>query len=148
MFIFYDIIFIIIAVIYLPVYLLKGKFHPGFLSRLGFLPNNLSLDKPIWIHAVSVGEAMAVKGLAEELRKAYPQKRFVFSTVTPTGNKIAQGMLMQGDFAAYLPLDLSFIVRKVINRINPSLFIIAETEVWPNLIRFLSKKKIPIFTVN
>lgn len=148
MFIFYDIIFILIVIIYLPIYLLKGKFHPGFLSRLGFLPKDLSLDKPIWIHAVSVGEAKAVKGLSEELRKVYPQKRFVFSTVTPTGNKIAQGMLRQGDFAIYLPLDLSFIVRKVINRINPSLFIIAETEVWPNLIRFLSKKKIPIVSVN
>jgi len=148
MFIFYDFIFLIVVVIYLPIYLFKRKFHRGFFARLGILPKNLKLDRPIWIHAVSVGEAKAVSGLIEELRKIYPDKRFVISTVTSTGNKIALGLAKEGDFVTYLAFDLGFIVKGVIDRINPYMFIIAETEIWPNLIHYLYKKNIPIITVN
>ncbi|MDD5561059.1 MAG: 3-deoxy-D-manno-octulosonic acid transferase [Candidatus Omnitrophica bacterium] len=148
MFILYDFIFLIFALLYLPVYLFKGKFHRGFLRRLGFLPDGLELDRPIWIHAVSVGEAVSIKGLAGGLRKAYPGKKLVISTVTATGNKIAAGLTVEGDLLTYLPLDFSFIVRKVIKKVNPCLFIIAETEIWPNLITCLHKQKIPVFTVN
>jgi len=148
MFIIYDLIFLIVATIYLPVYLFKRKFHRGFLARLGFLPRDLSLNKPIWIHAVSVGEAMAVRCLVDELRKIYPDKKFVISTVTVTGNKIAQGIAKQGDFVTYLPLDWSSIVSSVIDKVMPSLFVIAETEIWPNLITCLYRKNIPIVTVN
>ena len=148
MFLIYDLIFLFISIIYLPIYLFKGKFHKGFLARLGALPAGLKLDRPIWIHAVSVGEAIAVKGLIEELRKSYPDKKFVISTVTPTGNKIAQGFAKKEDFVTYLPLDLSFIVKGVISKINPSIFIIAETEIWPNLIYCLFKNGIPVITIN
>jgi 3-deoxy-D-manno-octulosonic-acid transferase len=148
MFIFYDLIFFVFALIYLPIYLFKGKFHRGFLMRLGILPNNLQLERPIWIHAVSVGEAMAVRGLIEELRKAYPGEKIVISTITATGNKIARSIATQGDFVTYLPLDFSAIVRCAIDRINPKLFIIAETEIWPNLISYLYRKSIPVITVN
>ena len=119
MFILYDLIFLIFALVYLPIYLFKGKFHRGFLNRMGFLPKNLDLDKPIWIHAVSLGEAISVRGLLEELRKVYPNKKFVISTVTSTGNKIAKAMTKPGDLAVYLPLDFSFTVRQVIDKINP-----------------------------
>ncbi|MDD5409686.1 MAG: 3-deoxy-D-manno-octulosonic acid transferase [Candidatus Omnitrophica bacterium] len=148
MFIIYDLIFLIFALVYLPVYLFKGKFHRGFFRRLGSLPGGLSLDRPIWVHAVSVGEAVSIKGLVDELRKVYPNKKIVISTVTATGNKIARGLAGDGDFLTYLPLDFSFIVRKVIKKINPCLFIIAETEIWPNLITSLHKQNIPVITVN
>ncbi len=144
----YDLIFLIFALIYLPAYLFKRKFHQGFLARLGALPQGLNLNRPIWIHAVSLGEVMAIRGLLEELRRVYPEKNFVISTVTETGNKIAKNLIRETDFVTYLPLDLSFIIRKVINRVNPSLFILAETEIWPNLISCLSKKNIPIIIVN
>lgn len=91
---------------------------------------------------------MAVRSLIAELRKIFPDKRFVLSTVTATGNKIVQSIAKEGDFITYLPLDFSFIVKKVMDKINPSLFIIAETEIWPNLISYLYKKNIPIVTVN
>jgi len=148
MFIIYDLIFLIVAIMYLPVYLFRRKFHQGFWQRLGFLPKDLKLDRPIWIHAVSVGEVMAVKGLIGELRKAYLDKQFVISTVTPTGNKIAQGIAQKGDFVTYLPLDFSLIVRRTLNKIKPSLFIIAETEIWPNLLSYLYKRNIPVVVVN
>lgn len=148
MFIIYDLVFLIFALLYLPLYLLGGKFHQGFARRLGSLPADLDLDSCIWIHAVSVGEAIAVKGLVAELRKIYPRKKIVISTVTATGNKVAGGLINQGDFLTYLPLDFSFIVRRVLKIINPCVFIIAETEIWPNLISCLYEKKIPVITVN
>ncbi|MFA5145394.1 MAG: 3-deoxy-D-manno-octulosonic acid transferase [Candidatus Omnitrophota bacterium] len=148
MFIIYDLIFLALLLVYLPVYLLKGKFHKDFWERLGFLPKGLNAKGSIWVHAVSVGEVMAIRGLIEELRKIYPDKKFIISTVTVTGNKIARGIAKEGDFVTYLPLDLSFIVRRVIERARPALFIIAETEIWPSLITCLYKRNIPIITVN
>lgn len=148
MFIIYDLIFLIFMLAYLPVYLLRGKFHRGFSRRLGILPPDLKLDRPIWVHAVSVGEAISLKTLVSELRKAYPQKKLVISTITATGNKVARALVKPGDFLTYLPLDFSFITGPVLKRVNPCLFIIAETEIWPNLISSLYKQKIPIVTVN
>jgi len=115
---------------------------------LGILPRYLSLVNPIWIHAVSVGEAMAVRGLFSGLAKAYADKKFIISTVTSTGNKIAKSIARDNDLVTYLPLDFSFIVRKVIDKANPGLFIIAETEIWPNLISYLYKRNIPVVVVN
>lgn len=148
MFIIYDLIFLGFAVFCLPVYLVRGKLKAGFLKRLGFLPSLADGGRPIWIHAVSVGEVIAVGGLVNRLRALYPKKKIVISTVTATGNRIARGLIAPGDFLTYLPLDLSFIVRRVLKKINPSIFIIAETEIWPNLIIRLAKMRIPVVTVN
>ena len=144
----YDVLFFFISLCYLPAYLFKKKFHSGFWARLGFLPRGLQVDSPVWIHAVSVGEAVMMKPLIESLRKSFPQEKFVISTVTATGNKIARALAQPGDFVTYMPLDFSFIVTAVIKKINPRLFIIAETELWPNLITCLYKNKIPCVVVN
>jgi 3-deoxy-D-manno-octulosonic-acid transferase len=148
MFIFYDLIFLIFAIFYLPVFLLKKKMHPGFLMRLGWLPKQLKFDRPIWVHAVSVGEVMAVRHLIGELRLTYPGKRFFITTVTATGNKITRAITKEGDYASYLPLDLGFIVKKIVDKVQPSILIIVETELWPNLISYLCRKNIPIMVVN
>lgn len=148
MFIVYDLIFLVFTLFYLPIYFLRGKLNSGFFRRLGVLPAELNLNRPIWIHAVSVGEALAIKGLLSQLREAYPDKKLVVSTVTSTGNKIAQGLVREGDFLTYLPLDFSFIIKHVLKKIDPCMFIIAETEIWPNLITGLDKLQIPVITVN
>jgi 3-deoxy-D-manno-octulosonic-acid transferase len=145
---FYDLLFLIFAVFYLPVFLFKKKFHAGFAMRMGFLPRIIEQDAPIWVHAVSVGEAMSIRHLVENLKEKFPQKDFIISTVTPTGNKIARSFAGKNDVVIYLPLDFSWIVRGVIDRLSPSLFVIAETEIWPNLITCLHKKNIPIAIVN
>jgi 3-deoxy-D-manno-octulosonic-acid transferase len=144
----YDLIFLVVALVTLPIYLFKRKLHRGILARFGILPFGLKLDGPIWIHAVSVGEAIAIRGLLEELRKVFPHKKFVISTVTPTGNKIARSMAREGDLVTYLPADFSFIVKSVLKKIKPAFFIIAETEIWPNLITCLFKQDIPVAVVN
>ncbi len=148
MFILYDIINLVFILFYLPIFILRRKMHAGFSMRLGFLPKKLSLNNPIWIHSVSVGETASIKQLVLELRKNYPNKKFAFSTVTSTGNKIAKTIATKNDFVTYLPLDLSFIVHMVLNKIKPSVFIIAETEFWPNMLYALTLRKIPIIIVN
>jgi 3-deoxy-D-manno-octulosonic-acid transferase len=147
MFIIYDFIFLIFAIFYLPIFLLRKKSHRGFSRRLGIIPRELSFRNPVWIHAVSVGEAIAVRGLWQKLKQNFPTKEFLISTVTVSGNKIVSRMA-DDDYITYLPLDFGLIVKKVIDRIKPSIFIIAETEIWPNLISYLFRKNIPIVVVN
>ena len=149
MFIIYDLIFFLFVLIYLPMFLLKKKMHPGFAMRLGILPPDFHPKAPVWLHAVSVGEAVSMKQLADSLRVDFPGKDFVVSTVTATGNKIAREIASgPGDKAVYLPLDFSLIVKRVIDRADPAVFVIAETEIWPNLIRYLARKNIPVIVVN
>ncbi|MBN2831235.1 MAG: 3-deoxy-D-manno-octulosonic acid transferase [Candidatus Omnitrophica bacterium] len=148
MFILYDLVFIIFMLVSLPVYLFKGKFHRGFIRRFGGIPKGVTFDRPIWIHAVSVGEAVVMRGLIEELRVLFSLKSFIISTVTPTGNKIARSIARDSDFVTYLPLDLSFITKRVIEKTKPCIFIIAETEIWPNLINTLYNYKIPVAILN
>ncbi|MEK7578445.1 MAG: 3-deoxy-D-manno-octulosonic acid transferase [Patescibacteria group bacterium] len=152
MFILYDLIFILFALFYLPIYILRRKFHPGFLMRLGIYPKKIKEQlrgvRPIWLHAVSVGEALASRRLLEGLHSEYPGKQIIISTVTPAGNKIALSIAKERDSVIYLPLDISFIVKYVLSFINPSVFIIAETEIWPNLISCLNTRNVPVIVVN
>lgn len=119
--------------------------------KLGFFPASLlkRIKKPtIWVHAVSVGEIISANFLLNNLRKKYPQHQLIISTITATGNRIARQIVNNKDLVIYLPYDLSFIVNKVISRFSPEVFIILETEIWPNLINILSKRKIPLLVVN
>lgn len=144
----FDALYLVLACAYLPLMLWKRKLHRGFIMRLGFLPKAPRPKRPVWIHAVSVGEAMAARSLIAQLRSAHPERHFVFSTVTPTGNKIVQGLAATGDLVIYLPLDLSFIVRRVVKAIDPALFVCVETEIWPNLFGCLQRLAVPIAVVN
>lgn len=141
MFLLYDISFLIFSVFYLPYFLISGKWRGFSLQRLGIYPkeilSGLKDTNPIWIHAVSVGEVMATVPLYEEIKKRYPSENVVVSTVTSTGYRIALEKFGSRSVVICLPLDLSFIVNRVIKMINPKAILIAETEVWPNLINSL-----------
>ncbi|MDD5255790.1 MAG: 3-deoxy-D-manno-octulosonic acid transferase [Candidatus Omnitrophica bacterium] len=149
---FFDTVYLLLALVYLPLLILRRKLHRGFVMRLGFLKKSVSTEtaaaRPVWIHAVSVGEAMVARRFLEEFRPKLPGKRFVFSTVTATGNAIAKGMAEREDTVIYAPLDLSLIVEKAVSRIKPGLFICVETEIWPNLIACLRRKGIPVAVIN
>jgi len=110
--------------------------------------NKLRNQKVIWLHTVSVGEAQAAATLINELRREYPDFRLAISTVTETGNRIARNLARAGDLVIYSPLDIGFIVRRVINLLNPQALIVAETEIWPNLVINLAKRKIPVILIN
>ena len=150
--IFYDLIFFLFLWIYLPYFFIKRKYHREFIQRMGFFPKDyfgdISHKKTIWIHAVSVGEVNAGIPLWKALREKYLAYKIVFSTVTKTGNHLAKRFASPNETVFYFPLDLSFVVKRVLNLIKPSLLIILETELWPNFILQCYKLKIPVILVN
>ncbi len=152
MFTLYDILYFIGFVFYLPVLLIRGKLHGGFKQRFGVFGQELKYrfsQKPnIWFHAVSVGEVLAILGLVEKVRLTHPGYQIVISTVTPTANVLAQKRFKKEDIVIFAPLDLGWVVRHFIKTIRPEIFVIAETEIWPNLLTALAKKDVPLLMVN
>jgi len=148
MFILFDLVFLFFMLFYLPFAFCKGKLNRAMFSRFGFLPKQAEFQNPIWIHAVSVGEVVAARPLVEELRQAFRDKQIVLSTVTSTGNKVAQAIVNNPDNLFYLPFDFSFAVKKTIKRLKPALVILMETEIWPNLISYLRQNNVPVILMN
>ncbi|MCQ9206989.1 MAG: 3-deoxy-D-manno-octulosonic acid transferase [Omnitrophica bacterium] len=147
----YDIFFFGFSIIYLPYLVIKSKAHEDFAQRFGWLPStvrDVSASRPLWIHAVSVGEVIAAKNFIEELAEKFPGRKIVLSTTTKTGSLIARKIIAENIPKFYFPLDFSFVVRRALDRINPSILIVMETEIWPNLILELSGRKIPVVFVN
>ncbi len=138
----------------LPYWLLEwvrhGKYSAGLGERLGRVPRRLAPqpNRPaIWIHAVSLGEVLAVSGLVEELRKRFPKHRVVISTTTDTGQKLARTRF-GAESVFYFPLDFAFAVRPYLAALRPELMVIAETEFWPNLLRLAHRSGARIAIVN
>jgi 3-deoxy-D-manno-octulosonic-acid transferase len=126
-----------------------GKYRKGLRERFGVVPARLrNLAQPsIWVHAVSVGEVLAVAELVRDLRAEFPRHRVLVSTTTDTGQKLAAGRLgVENVF--YFPLDLAYAVRRWIRALRPELVVIAETELWPNFLRVASQAGARIAIVN
>ncbi|MBA3061276.1 MAG: 3-deoxy-D-manno-octulosonic acid transferase, partial [Nitrospirae bacterium] len=102
----------------------------------------------IWVHAVSVGEVIASLPLLQRLKDRYPSVSLVLSTITDTGQRVALGKVPDRTKVIYLPFDLSFILERTLKNIQPNLFITIETELWPNLLMMLKKRKIPAVVMN
>jgi len=143
-----------------PYFLLRGLIQGKYLSnmpeRLGWrFPPELrdrnspgSPEKSIWIHAVSVGEVLAVLPLAEQLKKRFPQRRLVVSTTTITGQKIARERMPFADAMFYFPLDWRGPVKRAHDAARPVAVIIVETEIWPNFLRECRRTEVPVIFVN
>ena len=148
----YDLFFIIFSVLYLPYFLASGKWRSFSRQRLGIFTGEDVLkikdSGAIWLHAVSVGEVMASAPLYEELRRNFPDGKIIVSTVTATGNRIARQKFKDAAAIIYLPLDLSGITDRVVKLIKPRAALIAETEIWPNLITSLKKNGAKIIIFN
>jgi 3-deoxy-D-manno-octulosonic-acid transferase len=127
-----------------------GKFIGGLGERLGSLPSSLNAagDESIWIHAVSVGEVLAAAPLIAELRQRYPQLRLFLSTTTLTGQRLARQGAVDVDGVLYFPVDWAFCVRRTLNRLTPRLFVMIDTEIWPNLLRECRRRGIPTMLAN
>jgi len=127
-----------------------GKYRLGLSQRLGEIPAALAIpsSKPtIWVHAVSVGEVLAVSGLVGALRRIYPESRVLVSTTTDTGQKLARDRFGV-DNVFYFPLDLGFAIRPYLQTLRPQLVVIAETEFWPNFLRLTKKTGARLAVVN
>jgi len=126
------------------------KYIGSLPQRLGYLPISFNLDseESIWIHAVSVGEVLTARALLPELRERYPKLRLFLSTTTMTGQQIARNNLQYVDEVFYFPLDFSFIVNRTLTLVKPRLFIMMETEIWPNLLRACNRAGVKTLLVN
>lgn len=127
------------------------KYREGLDERLGKVPAalaGLASKRPlIWVHAVSVGEVLAVSRLVKTLDAALPDYSIILSTTTRTGQVLARERFGPNR-VFYCPLDLPWAVRAYLNALQPRLFVLAETEFWPNLLSGCFRRKIPVAVVN
>ncbi|HXE91912.1 MAG TPA: 3-deoxy-D-manno-octulosonic acid transferase [Terriglobales bacterium] len=125
-----------------------GKYRAGLAERLGRVPARISRGRgAIWVHAVSVGEVLAVSQLIEALRQRYPERRLVISTTTMTAQKLARERF-GAENVFYFPLDFAFAIRPWLQALEPELIVMAETEFWPNFLRLAREGGARIAVVN
>jgi 3-deoxy-D-manno-octulosonic-acid transferase len=126
-----------------------GKYRHGLRQRLGAVPERIrsSSQPSIWVHAVSVGEVLAVSELVRELRSRFPEHRVVISTTTDTGQKLAVTRF-GAENVFYFPIDFRFSMRGYFAALRPHLVVIAETEFWPNFLRMSGEYGARIAVVN
>jgi len=151
MYFFYNILYGLVLLCILPYqYFKRPKELRGrwLRERFGFVPSCSHAHRPIWIHAVSVGEVVAAIPLLKGLKASYPDSEIVLSTVTDTGQMVAREKAAELARIIYIPFDITFAVAHAYNSINPSLFIIMETELWPAIIRFFSRHGTPVLLMN
>jgi len=137
---------------FIPFYLKKrGKKNPDYLKnwheRFSCKIYNNSNKPLIWLHSVSVGETRAMQKMVFLLREGFPEYQLLITTMTPTGRATAKN-LYPSVIVHYIPYDLDFCVRKFYQIFKPKIGIIMETEIWPNLIHYADKYKIPLYLVN
>ena len=153
MYVFYSLLLWIAALLSLPWWLVQmlrlGKYRSGLRERLGFVPARLKAIRPgcIWVHAVSVGEVLAVSQLITELQQKYPERQILVSTTTATGQSLARQRFGE-DRVFFMPLDFGFAVRRYLSALQPPLIVIAETEFWPNLLHLARKQQASLAIVN
>jgi tetraacyldisaccharide 4'-kinase len=140
-----------IVVYFLGRVLKDRRYLAGFRERLGFLPSRWRTDAggAVWLHAVSVGEVLALAGLVGSLRGRLPGVPLFLSVSTAAGRAVAErrlAPLVEGIFFA--PLDYCFAVRRVLRTIRPSLLIVVETEIWPHLYREATRTGCRLLLVN
>ena len=149
----YDIGFLIFSLLYIPTLLFKGKLHGDFLQRFGVYSDQtfgvLTPErKRIWIEAVSVGEVALCKTFLPVLKRELQGYDIVISTVTKSGNDLAKRLFAKEAAVIYFPLDFSWVVRKVVAMIDPSCYVMLETEIWPGLLKELSSRGVPCVLLN
>ncbi len=126
---------------------------------LGFVPaasansSNVGLhsrcggETVIWMHGVSVGEVQLLKPLFDELRIRNPDAKFAISTTTPTGMELAKKLFVD-ELVFFFPFDFTWSMTRALNSIKPTILVLGELELWPNLIALLHKRHVPVCVVN
>jgi 3-deoxy-D-manno-octulosonic-acid transferase len=147
----YSVTFTLFLILSAPYFLLKALFQEGlrkeFSQRMGGYPD-LSSTRPIWVHAASVGEVLCSNPLIKKIKKEAPHCKILLTTMTRTGHETAKQQVPEADGVFFFPWDHPLILRKALKRIQPRLLLIAETELWPNLLLQCGKKGVPIILFN
>jgi len=152
----YNILFFAGYSLLMPKYLIRmwrrGGYRKDFLQRMGWydagVRGRLTAGKRVWVHAVSVGEVQVAIRVMEALRKRRPELSFVLSTTTSTGHAVAEPRMTADDVLIYYPADFPGVVRRALEAIQPVALILTEGEIWPNMIRALGRRGIPVWWMN
>ncbi len=147
----YDLLYLLFLVVASPYFIVRlvrdGALRRSLGGRFGRGPSRPGGEPAIWIHGVSVGEIKAARSLVEGLRLRRPDLALAVSSTTPAGLKLAESTLTE-HFVFQFPLDLSFVVRRVLRRVRPSMILLMELEIWPNLLQQARAAKIPVIVLN
>ena len=157
MYILYNILiilaFIIIVLPYFLYRLVKEKgFGNRFRQNMGLVRREeiapVADTNCIWLHGASVGEMVAISPLVKEIKKIMPERKVLVSAVTVGGYDMARQIMPEADAIINFPLDLPFVAPSMVSRIRPGIFIMVETELWPNFLRAIRKRNIPAMMMN
>ncbi|HSE32777.1 MAG TPA: 3-deoxy-D-manno-octulosonic acid transferase [Pyrinomonadaceae bacterium] len=154
MYLVYSLLLTLGLIVLIPRFLLQaiahGKYLPGLRQRLGSIPQLSESTQPtVWLHCVSVGETQAARPFVRELRKQLPDCRLVVSTVTVTGQKVANAVFKnEAAEIVYFPIDWAWCVRRSLRAIDPDVVLMLETELWPNFLRHCRKRGVPVAVIN
>ena len=157
MYILYNILiilaFIIIVLPYFLYRLVKEKgFGNRFRQNMGLVRREeiapVADTNCIWLHGASVGEMVAISPLVKEIKKIMPERKVLVSAVTVGGYDMARQIMPEADAIINFPLDLPFVASSMVSRIRPGIFIMVETELWPNFLRAIRKRNIPAMMMN
>ncbi len=155
---FYNLFMTVGAIVFAPALFVKAILTPKYRNRsgkrlgfaLGARPGGSAPALPrIWVHALSVGEVASARNLVQELRRNYPQGIIIFSAATRSGESFARAILREHvDCFAPFPFDLLWSVKRLVSWVKPDLFVLVETDFWPNFLRELNRRGIPCLLVN
>jgi 3-deoxy-D-manno-octulosonic-acid transferase len=156
MYILYNTILFAAIFFILPYFLLKmvvaGKYRKSFIQKLGGrqkqILTNLGDGPRTWVHAVSVGEVTAAAPIVASLKMKRPELMIIFSTSTETGQQMARQLVKGADAFIYFPLDIPYVVRKIIRLAKPDVFVMVETELWPNFLKACKLNGVKTLMVN
>ncbi|HUV50299.1 MAG TPA: 3-deoxy-D-manno-octulosonic acid transferase [Anaerolineae bacterium] len=142
----------------IPLVLATDKRRKTVLYRLGLMPlperirQNRSYhphNRPIWVHALSVGEVLSAVPLVKELKSCFKHQDIVFSASTKTGFEIANNLLKENaDAIFFFPYDLLISIKHIATKVEPAIVIIVESDIWPNFMFEMKKRNVPVILVN
>ncbi len=152
----YNILAVLIVLLAIPAFIVRLCKEKGFAQRLyqsfGFIPDyeieSVVRKDCIWLHAASVGEIVAASPIIKEIRCAFPEKPILVSVVTATGYSMAKRIITEADSVIFSPLDVPGIAHQVVKRIQPSVLLLVETEMWPNFLKAARSFSVPVMMVN
>lgn len=157
MYFLYNILILIVFLLFvLPYYTYRLFTEKGFGRRFKQSLGNIDEEEIakvkgkdcIWIHGASVGEIVATSPLVKQIRKEMPERPILVSAFTVGGYNMAKQIIPEADAIIYFPLDLPFVAESLVKRIHPGVFMPVETELWPNFLRAIRERHIPVMMVN